>query len=886
MNSVKVSSVRKMKKTAAKSGREVSHVVQDRSGAPVLYGCLLFLSGVAALAYQVLWVRQLSLVVGIEVYSITVAVSAFFAGLAAGGAVFGRIADRVVSAMRLYAGLEIAVAVCALATTLLLPHTAMPFVRMQEHVGILAWTLLVCVGGRAGVPDGRNASGCDTWATREWRRDGARGRVTVCSEHGGRNCGRARGELRVAAVVWRTRCGGGGCLSEYGRGSDCVCNARRDGSSQQSVGGQREDDGAVASRMALGLYAVAGGIALGYEVVWSQAIAQFVSTRAFAFSIVLAVYLTGLAVGSWMGSRFALRVRDSWGVFGLLIAGAGLAAMLEFAVLGQWMVEAQTAVQNAAFATTGSQAMRMYVGFAIAGLGIVFVPTLLLGAAFPVALRLIVGARQVGREVGALVAANTAGGILGTLLTGFVLIPHLGLVRTLMLLAAWAAVIGLAAALSSTEAGHAMKLSVGAVGVAVVVAGVITPANRLANLLLATRGGGVLVFYEEGRGATVAIAQQRAKDNVFRRLFIQGVSNSGDAMPSMRYMRLQAMLPVLIHNGEPRSVLVVGFGTGITAGETLRYPRLEKRVCAELLPAVVRSGEMFPENYKAWSDPRMEIRIRDGRQELMRSEERYDVITLEPPPPSANGVANLYSTEFYELAKSRLATKGLFAQWLPIATQNEDDTRSLVRSFLDVFPYATLWTTELHEMLLMGSEAPIMLDANTIARRFASGNVTASLKAVGVDSPEALLATWVTGRQGLEKFAAGAKPVTDDRPRIEYGDWVRSNEITRVLPQLLALKTEVPVEGADHALRAEIERRRSTLMDFYAAGLAAYGGDRQAWGQTVAKREVSRTGESLLRLDYWKGLKGVVLRSGTHCLIDPLGIYCEFCATRPRVNRT
>ena len=117
------------------------------------------------------------------------------------------------------------------------------------------------------------------------------------------------------------------------------------------------------------------------------------------------------------------------------------------------------------------------------------------------------------------------------------------------------------------------------------------------------------MFYEESRGATVAIAQQRSKDNVFRRLFIQGVSNSGDAMPSMRYMRLQAMLPLLIHAGEPKSVMVVGFGTGITAGETLRYPGLEKRVCAELLPAVVHSGKMFPENYEAWSDPRMEIRI-------------------------------------------------------------------------------------------------------------------------------------------------------------------------------------------------------------------------------------------------------------------------------------
>jgi spermidine synthase len=433
-------------------------------------------------------------------------------------------------------------------------------------------------------------------------------------------------------------------------------------------------------------------------------------------------------------------------------------------------------------------------------------------------------------------AANLTGGIFGTLLTGFVLVPRLGLVETLSLLAICAAAVGLVAALSS-DGSFALKLFAGAVGLAVGVAAFMTPANRLADLLLATRGGGALVFYEEGKGATVAIAQQRSKDNVFRRLFIQGVSNSGDAMPSMRYMRLQAIVPLLIHDGEPKSVMVVGFGTGITAGETLRYSGLEKRVCAELLPAVVRSGEMFPENYRAWSHSRLEIRIRDGRQELMRSEQRYDVITLEPPPPSASGVANLYSMEFYEIAKKRLAPKGLLAQWLPLATQSESDTRSLVRSFLNVFPYATLWTTELHEMLLVGSESPIRLDAMTIASRFASGNVPDSLKAVGIASPAALLATWMMGREGLETFTGEAKPVTDDRPSIEYGAWVQPNEITRVLPQLLALKTEVPVEGADEALRAEIESRRSTLMDFYAAGLAAYADDHQAWRLAVQRVE-------------------------------------------------
>jgi spermidine synthase len=161
---------------------------------------------------------------------------------------------------------------------------------------------------------------------------------------------------------------------------------------------------------------------------------------------------------------------------------------------------------------------------------------------------------------------------------------------------------------------------------------------------------------------------------------------------------------------------------------------------------------------------------------------------------------------------------------------------------LDAFPYATLWTTELHEMLLVGSASPIRLDATKIAERFASQTVTASLKAVGVESPAALLATWVTGREGLEEFARGAKPVTDNRPRIEYWSWVRPNEITKVLPEILALKTEVPVEGADDAMRSEMQQRRAVLMDFYAAGLTAYGRDEAGWRQAIERVKAAESG--------------------------------------------
>lgn len=795
----------------------------------------LALSGISALIFQVVWARQLSLVVGVEVYAITLAISAFFAGIAGGSALFGRIADRVASPFRLYAILEAGIAITAVIVTLLLPSMAVVYAKLQDHIGLLALVLpfvvvsipALLMGGtlpvavRALQPQYHGIAVDGGFLYTANTAGGIIG-VLICSFAlipllGLRGTALVAGLLNLiaCAVAWQQQ-------------TEVVYETEKVNAVEK-----RQSSSVIPTYLPLILYALAGAVALGYEVVWSQAIGQFVSTRAFSFSIVLAVYLSGLALGAWFGSRLVKRGLDSWGAFGLLISGAGMISMLEFSVMGRWTVLTQMWIASSVLNATGSDALRMYASFAAAGIGLVFLPTLLLGAAFPVALRLIAGKSAAGSAVGNALSANTAAGIFGTMITGFVMVPTLGVVRTLALLTIIAAAIGVVAILFATR--RWMKWGVGLTAVATMVAAVTTPANRLADLLLATRGGGALVFYEEGRGATVAVAQQRSKDNVFRRLFVQGVSNSGDAMPSMRYMRLQTMIPLLIHTGEPKSVMVVGFGTGITAGETLRYPGLTTRVCAELLPSIVRAGKMFPENYNAWNDDRLNIRVRDGRQELMRSNQSYDVITLEPPPPSAQGVANLYSLQFYELAKKRLNQNGILAQWLPIATQNQQQTRELVRSFLDAFPYATLWTTELHEMLLVGSQQPIRIDVHALQERFAPESVVASMKGVGIDSPAAVLATWVTDRSGLERFAGEARPVTDDHPRIEYGPWVRQDEITRVLPELLDLRTEVPAIGSDNELTAEIKQRRSALFDFYTAGLAAYAGDRNTWEQAIRR---------------------------------------------------
>ena len=577
--------------------------------------------------------------------------------------------------------------------------------------------------------------------------------------------------------------------------------------------------------LALVLYAIAGGIALGYEVVWSELLVQFLSTRAHAFAVMLATYLAGLGLGSFLFARWSRPVRP-WRLFGPLLAGAAASAVGTVFLLGDWLPQAQVAAGTWAMRLTGRETIEVLSRFAVAPAAILLVPTIFLGAAFPAAARLAAGPTNVGRGVGAVAAVNTAGGVVGSLLTGFVLVPRIGLIRTIDALALGGAVLAAIALVRDGRRNRRAVVPAAAIVLVVATLAALTPRDRLATML-AGRRGGRLLFYEEDTGGTVAVLEQAAGRASFRRLYVQGVSNSGDAPASLRYMRLQALLPWAVHRGEPRSALVVGFGTGITAGALLAAPGLETRVVVELLPAVVRAGPLFAGNLGAASDNRLETRIGDGRQELLRRSRPYDIITLEPPPPSAAGVVNLYSRDFYELAASRLEPDGLLAQWWPLPTQNDEDSRSLVRSFLDVFPHATAWTTELHEVLLVGSRSPVELDGERVGDRLRQGDVATVLAEVGVESAASLLATWLTGREGLERYAGDAPPVTDDRPRIEHAAWVRRGEIERVLPRLLAVQSEVPLRSTD-PLRTEVEAERRELLGFYRFSLSLMAGERAA----------------------------------------------------------
>ena len=797
---------------------------------------LLFISGAAALIYQTLWVKQLGLVVGVEVYAITTAISAFFAGLAVGGLVFGKKADGIQKPFQLVFILECAIAFTGLLVTLILFRAPELFVKTEQFAGPAAFAIPIIL---IFIPT--------------FFMGGTLPALIRCTAPKQKIMGRAAGVLYAAntfGAIFGTLLVPFLLIPGLGLTGTAVVAASLNllvalfayagfrkfsfDKVLSSVYAPWDNKG----KLALTLYAMAGGVALGYEIVWSQAVAPFLSSRVYAFAIMLAVYLGGLVFGSYVFSRFADRSKRPWTIFGILISTAGLSAVLLLALAGPWIFDAQDSIGKFLFRLSESNMLANAGRFLSTGIILLFIPTSFLGAAFPAVARLIAGEETVGRDIGTISAVNTLGGIVGTFITGFVLIPWLGLIRSLGILVLVAVILG---GIALLQEGKRSPKRYAVLSILFSLIGIFTlsiPENTVAALLQERRGG-KMIFYDESAGGAVAVLEQDVPNGSFRRLYIQGVSNSGNSLASLRYMRLQALLPILIHNGEPSSALVLGFGTGITYGALAAYPPLEERVCVELLPGVIEAAPYFDENQGVWKDPAADIRINDGRHELLRSDQMYDMITLEPPPPTAAGVVNLYSTEFYELAKKRLNKHGILAQWWPLAAQNEEASKSLIKSFLDAFPYVSLWTTELHETLLVGSNDAISLDYDTIKTRFEQGSVREIFEPAGILSAEELIANYITDKDGLAAYVGDIEPVTDNRPNLEYAAWTRKGNFPTVLSSVASMATEIPLNTANPEVKAAVEDERQQLWTLYRAGYYLYERDEEQW-EAMLKRIVPK----------------------------------------------
>jgi spermidine synthase len=371
---------------------------------------------------------------------------------------------------------------------------------------------------------------------------------------------------------------------------------------------------------------------------------------------------------------------------------------------------------------------------------------------------------------------NTTGAVLGALLTGFVLLPWLGLHGTIRAVTIVGAIGAIAVMVAGGVAGRARWVTA-TTAAAVLLLGVWLPpwdrlllssgAYKYASAMQApdletALTAGELLFYREGPSGTVAVRQVAGT----RSLAIDGkvdASNAGD----MLTQRLLAHVPLLLHP-EPNRVAILGLGSGVTVGSALRHPIKEVEVL-EISPEVVAASQHFEaENHGALADERTRLIVGDGRTHLLFTRQRYDVIVSEPSNPWMAGIASLFTREFFQAARERLTPGGVLCQWAHTYDISTRDLQSIVATFLSVFPDGTLWLVGDGDVLLIGSNAPLDPRLEGVAQAWQRPGVADDLASVGVLEPFHILSLFIARGPVLAEWTSGATIQVDNRSALEF----------------------------------------------------------------------------------------------------------------------
>ncbi len=531
-------------------------------------------------------------------------------------------------------------------------------------------------------------------------------------------------------------------------------------------------------------FGLSGFVAMALEVAWTRGLALVFGSSVYAFSLMLVVFLVGLAAGSAFAAAWLRRApveRARRCLIGAL-ATAGLAAYATsfvFEVLPRLFAQAYFAWQPGPTAWWLIQ-----LGLA----GLVMLPaTLAFGTVFPAVLQIY--GRDLDRvsgSVGTVYAANTVGTIAGAAASGFVLIPAIGVRDTLVAVAALEVALGLVLLLVAPPA-RSRRLSTPAVALAAALACVLLvrpPWNPLLmnsgvymNLQDLPEGSGwedfrsytmestVPVYVRDGLTATVFVGDQPAYDNRF--LSVNGKVEAS-TRADMETQLLCAHLPLLLVPN-PRDVMIVGLASGITAGAAATHPVETIRV-VEIEPAVIPAARLFAKhNGNVLEDPRVTVSVNDARNELQFSPRTYDAIVSEPSNPWMTVAANLFTEEFFRLSRARLRPGGIHSQWVQTYYLPPEDLRSVVAAFRAAYPHVFAFSTmDGVDLLLLGSDRPFLLDLERMRRRMQELRVRLDLARIGVRKPEDLLPLLALGPDGVDRLVAGAERNTDDSAKVEF----------------------------------------------------------------------------------------------------------------------
>jgi spermidine synthase len=530
------------------------------------------------------------------------------------------------------------------------------------------------------------------------------------------------------------------------------------------------------------------------EVIWTRTLGLLFGSSVYTLSIILAVFLTGLGIGSSIGSwisRTLSSPRIALGWCQLLAAAAiawtawNLAASLPY-----WPVNP-------------SLSSNIWFNFQLdldRAFWALLPPTLLWGASFPLALAAAGPREDNGRLMAAVYGANTLGAIVGAVVTSLLLIASIGSQHAEQLLIAVSALAGISV-LSSFENRRTSSTLAAAVVVLFTILLIVSVPPQSKLLIAHGRyaatwvGKSDIVYAREGLDSSVAVSQFTNGDRTFH------VAGKIQASTVARDMRLQRMLGHLttLLSANARSVLVIGCGAGVTAGAVSLDPRVEHLTIAEIEPLVPEAASNYfaAQNFDVLHNPKTKLRIDDGRHYLLATKDHFDAITADPLDPWVKGAANLYTREFFEAARQHLNPGGVVTMYMQLFENNADAVKSAAATFFGVFPYGTIWGNTYqgqgHDMVLLGQLEPLRIDLDEMESRLTMSEYTRvnqSLSDVGMNSAVDLFATYAGRGSDLTQWLRGSVINTDRNLRMQYlaGIGLNLDESSSIYADMIAYR--------------------------------------------------------------------------------------------------
>ncbi len=773
-----------IKKEAAPKGFDASPYL------PLLM-ILFAASGCAALVYEIVWYQMLQLVIGSTAISLGVLLATFMGGLCLGSLTLPRYFKRKQHhPLRVYGAIEVGIGICAILVRIFMPLVDWIYVSAVGH-GMPAILLRAIMCAIILLPP-TFLMGASLPAVARWIQTTPRGVSWLGLLYGANTAGAVFGCLLAGFYLLRVFDMASATYFAallngiIGFISYSVAKVTPDQSteevspSQVSAAKQSPpeialEQSSTASNWNIYLtVALSGASALGAEVVWTRLLGLMLGATVYTFSIILAIFLVGLGIGSTVGSIISrsLRARAALGYSQLLLAAAiAWTAFTLARSLPYWPIN--PLLSHDPWFTFQIDIVRV--------IWAIFPATLLWGASFPLALAAAATKDDdPGRLVGGIYAANTAGAIAGALAFSVILIPHIGTQnceRVLIAIAAVSALIVLAPYVWK----HRLKFGAAFLIASMFGAGYLVaytpeiPPSLIAygRRFLLNLHTSEILYVGEGLNSSIAIS--RYNDGAIQ-FHVSGKVEASTEMYDMRLQRALGHLAGLVHS-DPHSVLIVGFGAGVTAGSFVTYPSIQKIVICEMEPLVPPAATKYfdPQNYDVARDKRTTIVYDDARHFVLTTRDKFDIITSDPIHPWVKGSATLYSKEYFQMVKDHLNPGGVVTQWVPLYESDEATVKSEIATFLDVFPGGTVWANAIdgagYDLFLLGQNGPTKINVDELQARLDSpeyARVSQSLRDVGFNSAVDLLSIYSGQDSELRPWLADATINLDSNLRLQY----------------------------------------------------------------------------------------------------------------------